>query len=313
MVAAGAQGTEQELETVFQYLSTQFPVEAQKALESQHCAGRGARERGRSSAQGSGRAYRAPREERPLQEARGPQEGRTASTTRRSKRGRSGSPACRRSALVLQCGTPSNDTTHVDAKTVLVGSAALGRRNALGHGRPDGGRRHRSDRMGEGREVLHARQRRLDEAAVARSTEQHRPLDAQPLSAAHRGERDDAAGTARGRPGGGRHRRPLRDQHRERSGAVAPQVREPAHRIRRRSTTCSALAGRRPCRRWCRYRRASTRSTPCPGTAGCTRSTSATARTSRRPRSSFPATASRMRSITRTASSTPPRRRAAAV
>ena len=32
MVAAGAMGTEQELETVFQYLSTQFPAEAQKAL-----------------------------------------------------------------------------------------------------------------------------------------------------------------------------------------------------------------------------------------------------------------------------------------
>src|SRR5689334_3659786 len=31
MVAAGAEGTEQELETVLQYLSTQFPVEAQKA------------------------------------------------------------------------------------------------------------------------------------------------------------------------------------------------------------------------------------------------------------------------------------------
>ncbi len=32
MVAAGAEGTEQELETVLQYLSTQFAVEAQKAL-----------------------------------------------------------------------------------------------------------------------------------------------------------------------------------------------------------------------------------------------------------------------------------------
>ena len=32
MVAAGAKGTEQELETVFQYVSTQFPVEAQQAL-----------------------------------------------------------------------------------------------------------------------------------------------------------------------------------------------------------------------------------------------------------------------------------------
>ena len=32
MVAAGAQGTEQELETVFEYVSTQFPVEGQKAL-----------------------------------------------------------------------------------------------------------------------------------------------------------------------------------------------------------------------------------------------------------------------------------------
>jgi competence protein ComEA len=33
MVAAGAKGTEQELDTVFQYLSTQLPVEAQKALD----------------------------------------------------------------------------------------------------------------------------------------------------------------------------------------------------------------------------------------------------------------------------------------
>ena len=32
MVAAGAEGTEQDFETVFQYLSTHFPVEAQKAL-----------------------------------------------------------------------------------------------------------------------------------------------------------------------------------------------------------------------------------------------------------------------------------------
>ena len=33
MVAAGAEGTEQELETVFQYLSTQFPVEAPTTLD----------------------------------------------------------------------------------------------------------------------------------------------------------------------------------------------------------------------------------------------------------------------------------------
>lgn len=33
MVAAGATGTEQELETVFQYVSTQFPVAVQKALD----------------------------------------------------------------------------------------------------------------------------------------------------------------------------------------------------------------------------------------------------------------------------------------
>ena len=32
MVAAGAEGTEQELELVFQYLSTHFPAETQKAL-----------------------------------------------------------------------------------------------------------------------------------------------------------------------------------------------------------------------------------------------------------------------------------------
>jgi competence protein ComEA len=33
MVAAGASGTDGELETVLRYLSTQFPVEAQKALD----------------------------------------------------------------------------------------------------------------------------------------------------------------------------------------------------------------------------------------------------------------------------------------
>jgi competence protein ComEA len=33
MVAAGARGTDQELETVFQYLSTQFPNEGQKPLD----------------------------------------------------------------------------------------------------------------------------------------------------------------------------------------------------------------------------------------------------------------------------------------
>jgi competence ComEA-like helix-hairpin-helix protein len=33
MVAAGAKGTAQELETVFEYVSTQFPVEAQPALD----------------------------------------------------------------------------------------------------------------------------------------------------------------------------------------------------------------------------------------------------------------------------------------
>lgn len=33
MVAAGATGTDQELETVFQYVSSQFPIVAQKALD----------------------------------------------------------------------------------------------------------------------------------------------------------------------------------------------------------------------------------------------------------------------------------------
>ena len=33
MVAAGAEGTDQEFETVFQYVSTQFPVESQTALD----------------------------------------------------------------------------------------------------------------------------------------------------------------------------------------------------------------------------------------------------------------------------------------
>ena len=52
---------------------------------------------------------------------------------------------------------------------------------------------------------------------------------------------------------------------------------------------------------------------PCPGTAGCTRSISATVRTSRRRKSSFLVTASRMRSTIRTASFTRrPRRDAVA-
>jgi DNA uptake protein ComE-like DNA-binding protein len=33
MVAAGAEGTDQEIETVFQYLSTQFPADAQRLLD----------------------------------------------------------------------------------------------------------------------------------------------------------------------------------------------------------------------------------------------------------------------------------------
>ena len=62
-----------------------------------------------------------------------------------------------------------------------------------------------------------------------------------------------------------------------------------ADRIRRpwRTTRC-VPAGRRRCRRWRRRRRASTRSTPCRGTAGCGRSTSPTARTSRPPEKFMP-------------------------
>jgi competence protein ComEA len=33
MVAAGAEGTDKEIETVFQYLATQFPADAQRALD----------------------------------------------------------------------------------------------------------------------------------------------------------------------------------------------------------------------------------------------------------------------------------------
>jgi competence protein ComEA len=33
MVSVGAEGSDQELEAVFQYLSTQFPIEAQKPLD----------------------------------------------------------------------------------------------------------------------------------------------------------------------------------------------------------------------------------------------------------------------------------------
>ena len=138
------------------------------------------------------------------------------------------------------------------------------------------------------------------------------PVDAQPLSAADRGERDDAR---RGRSRWAWWRAspttssPSTSRTVRCCGAAGSRT---GSSIRRPSTTCSAPADRPRCRRWCRSRPASTRSTPCPGTAGCTRSTSATGRTSRRPRSSFPATASRTRSITRTASSTPRRRRAAA-
>ena len=52
----------------------------------------------------------------------------------------------------------------------------------------------------------------------------------------------------------------------------------------RRCTTRSASAARRRCRRWSRSRLASTRSMRSHGTAGCTRSTRPTDRTSRRPK-----------------------------
>ena len=74
MVAAGAEGTDKELATVF---DTYRPVPRRRATaaESQHRNVRGARERGRSPAQRSRRADRTPREERSVQEARGPEKG----------------------------------------------------------------------------------------------------------------------------------------------------------------------------------------------------------------------------------------------
>ncbi len=121
-----------------------------------------------------------------------------------------------------------------------------------------------------------------------------------------------AAGHSRNR---GRRRRQRRSvRHRRRHGAadLAQALRRRAGRNRRRPTTRCARPARRRCRRWRRCRRASTRSTPSRGTAGCGRSTSPTARTSRRRRSSCRAAASRTRSTCTTASSTPPPRRAAA-
>ena len=78
MVAAGAQGSEQELDTVAQYLSTHFPAEAQKPLDLNTAPRSRSRERGRFAAQGGGRPDRTSREERPMQEARRPQDGRGA-------------------------------------------------------------------------------------------------------------------------------------------------------------------------------------------------------------------------------------------
>jgi hypothetical protein len=111
--------------------------------------------------------------------------------------------------------------------------------------------------MGQGREDLYARERRLDKAAVARATEQHVSFDAQPVSAAHRGERHDAAGAARG----GRRRRRTDD-------LFGINVADGQVLWRRRfenrlanqapSTTCSAQADRRPRPRWCRYLPANT-------------------------------------------------------
>ena len=119
MVTAGAKGTEQELETVFQYRVDPIPSPGSKGTESEHRKSSRARECGRSSAQGSGGAHRAPREARPMQEARGPQEGR-GPRLQRSKRGRSASPACRAETFCTAATTPGPRDSLPDVRPFLL-------------------------------------------------------------------------------------------------------------------------------------------------------------------------------------------------
>ena len=65
---------------------------------------------------------------------------------------------------------------------------------------PDRGRRRGAHRLGPRREGLHAGQRRQHEAAVEAEAREHAARDAQPVCAAHRRARHDAAGAARDRP-----------------------------------------------------------------------------------------------------------------
>ena len=333
MVAAGAQGSEQELDTVLPVSVHPFPRRGAEAARSQHGTGHRARERGRllrkeAAALIAHREKNGPcKKLEDLKKVAGSrlQEDRSAEEAARlhvAGRARmfciAQQPYARRSfathAPLLATTTPDTRTHRMLKRRLFMAAAVL----LSGVGAVAA-----TDVLMEGVDTARTgwvRDEKIFTLANVGSTKLlwRVQLNSTPRSMHNlfpplvARERADAAGSARGRPGRGRHRRPLRDQRRRTvrcSGAAGSRT---GSRIRRRSTTCSALADRPPCRRWCRHRRASTRSMPCPGTASCTRSTSATVRTSRRRRSSFPATASRMRSTTRTASSTPQRRRAAA-
>ena len=74
MVQVGATATDQELQTILEYVSTHFKGEADRPLDLEYGHSRGARKRGGSVAQGGRGADRAPREKGPVQDARRSQE-----------------------------------------------------------------------------------------------------------------------------------------------------------------------------------------------------------------------------------------------
>ena len=80
---------------------------------------------------------------------------------------------------------------HAHSKVDRGGVGDVGR-DAVGVRLPDGRRRQRTDRLGQGRKGLHHGQRPEHEAAVEGEAREHAARDAQPVRAAHRREGDHA-------------------------------------------------------------------------------------------------------------------------
>ena len=205
----------------------------------------------------------------------------------------------RRDVPAYDFGSASHPEGRIDMRIARIGvfilllSGVAGRRLRL----PDRGRRQRAHRLGAGREGLHAPPTSASMKLLWKVKLDSTPRAMHNLFAPLIAERvTTAQGAARGRPSSpaspttcsASTSRPA-----SRSGTARSTARWPIQAARQRH----ALP-RRPDRGaddGAGRRRASTRSTPCRGTAGCARSTWPTARTSRRPRSSCRATASRTR------------------